>query len=322
MDPDEKRQKALTPNPLRHTWLEACYPDGPQRKANTSSYAACTADLAIGAYFFAMRSCKYTTVKQRAKTKLLTLGNINFKRNDNLRAPINPDDPQFENDAYFVSITFVAQKNAQKNQTRTQCRTTKRILCHVCAWGRIIRRIHHYMPNALPDTPVNTWFDPDIATHDPSTPHYRFIRDEDYLLQLRSSCASGGGLHRFGYRPENIGTHSIRSGAAMALFLAQNSILKIMILGRWSSAAFVRYIRPQVMEWTAGMSLSMLRSPDFRHANPATMTAANGPQHPIPSQTLDPLQSNLDAAIESPEELKFSGSTLESAGPSQLNMEI
>ncbi|KAL7576207.1 hypothetical protein ACA910_013692 [Epithemia clementina (nom. ined.)] len=96
----------------------------------------------------------------------------------------------------------------------------------------------------------------------------------------------------------------------MALFLVQNSILKIMILGRWSSAAFVKYIRPQVMEWTAGMSVSMLRSPHFRHADPAAA-------HPI---DFDALQANLDAAMESPKEIQFSGSSLEATGHNPLNL--
>ncbi|KAL7556053.1 hypothetical protein ACA910_010012 [Epithemia clementina (nom. ined.)] len=114
----------------------------------------------------------------------------------------------------------------------------------------------------------------------------------------------GSSLPRFGYWHQDIGTHSLRSGAAMALFLAQHSILKIMILGRWSLAAFVKYIRPQVMEWTAGMSMSMLQSPDFCHADPAIR----------PTPDFDSLQANLDAAIETPEETSFNGSAREFFG--------
>ena len=44
----------------------------------------------------------------------------------------------------------------------------------------------------------------------------------------------------------------------MALFLADHSPAKIMILGRWSSDAFLVYIRPQVMEWTNNMSEDMI----------------------------------------------------------------
>ena len=118
----------------------------------------------------------------------------------------------------------------------------------------------------------------------------------------------------FGYRPAEIGTHSIRSGAAMALFLARTSVLKIMILGRWSSAAFLRYIRPQVMEWTAGMSTAMLTNPDFRHVDPANQTTL---QH----HDVEAIQSNIKAAIESPEEIQFNGSVAFGTFVNQLNLE-
>jgi hypothetical protein len=63
-----------------------------------------------------------------------------------------------------------------------------------------------------------------------------------------------GGKTTFGFNPHEIGNRSIRSGAAMALFLRDHSTAKIMILGRWSSDAFLVYIRPQVLEWTNNMS--------------------------------------------------------------------
>jgi hypothetical protein len=52
----------------------------------------------------------------------------------------------------------------------------------------------------------------------------------------------------YGCESKDLGTRSIRSGAAMALFLMDHSVEKIMILGRWSSDAFMVYIRPQDLE--------------------------------------------------------------------------
>ena len=43
----------------------------------------------------------------------------------------------------------------------------------------------------------------------------------------------------------------------MALFLADHSPAKIVIIGRWSSDAFLVCIRPQVMEWTNSMPEDM-----------------------------------------------------------------
>jgi hypothetical protein len=72
-----------------------------------------------------------------------------------------------------------------------------------------------------------------------------------------------GGKTTFGFNPHEIGNRSIRSGAAMALFLRDNSTAKIMILGRWSSDAFLVYIQPQVLEWTNNMSRDMISFESF-----------------------------------------------------------
>jgi hypothetical protein len=80
---------------------------------------------------------------------------------------------------------------------------------------------------------------------------------------LRTTCRLFGGQSEFGFEPSEIGTKSIRSGAAMALFLADVSTAKIMILGRWSSDAFLDYIRPQVLEWTSSMSRDMTKMDHF-----------------------------------------------------------
>lgn len=49
-----------------------------------------------------------------------------------------------------------------------------------------------------------------------------------------------------GYRmtKKDLGTSSIRSRAAMSLFLMEHLVKKIMMIGKWSSDAFMVYIRP------------------------------------------------------------------------------
>jgi hypothetical protein len=66
------------------------------------------------------------------------------------------------------------------------------------------------------------------------------IRYTTYLLY------SGHKVFRF--CSIEIGTHSLRSGRAMTLFLKDHPVQKIMIFGRWSSDAFLVYIRLQVLE--------------------------------------------------------------------------
>jgi len=53
---------------------------------------------------------------------------------------------------------------------------------------------------------------------------------------------------------EELGTHSIRSGATMAMFLASVPIFTIMLIDRWYSDAFLHYIRCQVQVFSLGVS--------------------------------------------------------------------
>jgi hypothetical protein len=71
------------------------------------------------------------------------------------------------------------------------------------------------------------------------------------------------GKDRLGYGPEEIGTHSIWSGATKAMYLAIVPVYTIMLLGRWSSDAFLHYIRHQVQEFCKGGSRCMIALAEF-----------------------------------------------------------
>jgi hypothetical protein len=61
-----------------------------------------------------------------------------------------------------------------------------------------------------------------------------------------------------GFQPGKIGTHYIHSGLAMAMYLTVVPAFTIMLIGRWSSDAFLCYICCQVQEFSAGVSSKML----------------------------------------------------------------
>jgi hypothetical protein len=97
-------------------------------------------ELFIGAFFFAMRSCKHVQVSGKRKTKLLTLKNIRFFKGRRL---IHFEDPLLHY-ADCVSITFEQQKRDTKNDVITQHRSDDPILCPLKIWANIIRWINKY----------------------------------------------------------------------------------------------------------------------------------------------------------------------------------
>jgi hypothetical protein len=247
VDPAPDKQKAITPKLLRSMFKLAGI-GLPQFHDQT--FAVIT-ELAILGFFFAMRSCENTTPPKPGKTKLISLGGLVFR--DYLKREIAHNHPGLGTAAY-VTPTFEDQKNSEKNDKRTQRRTPHIDLCPVKRAASLVHRIHRLVPGYDLTTTVNT-----IQMDG------RAVRlTQDYLRdQLQATCTAGGGKAVFGFDSNEIGTRSLRSGAAMSLFLMNHSSDKIMILGRWKSKSFMDYIRPQVLEWTNNMSTDMTRFDSF-----------------------------------------------------------
>jgi hypothetical protein len=239
-DPAEKPQKALTPRILRalstlqHTTLDAAI-----------------SQLTVGAFFFAMRSCEYSKVSksEERRTKLLTVHNIRFFRS-RWECPHNHHALHL---ADSVSITFEFQKNDERDVTITMHRTGDATLCPVISWSSIVRRIRA-IPGTSDSSPVCTYLLTDGTTG--------LVTSKQILDWLRD-CVTAIGKDVLGFEAWEVGTHSIRSAAAMAMYLAGVPIYTIMLIGRWSSDAFLRYIRRQVQEFSAGVSRRMILSEDF-----------------------------------------------------------
>ena len=84
-----------------------------------------------------------------------------------------------------------------------------------------------------------------------------------------------------GIKTIDVGTHLIRSGAVMAMYLVECPMYKITMIGRWSSDAFLRYIGKQVEQFSHKVSTRMLTFETHRHI----------PEPPRVSN-LDPRQHN------------------------------
>ena len=234
-DPVTKQQKALPLSVFRKLYYNRFTP-----------LDAALGELACGAFFFGMRSCEYLTVTGRRKTKRLTVKDIRFFKN---RIEITDKQSDMIELADSVSITFRFQKNKQKNITVTQPRSNKD-MCPVMVWGKIIRRILSYKKTSE-STPVNVV---QIGKN------LHQVRSAEMTTQLKHTVDNMSGL---GFTGKDVGTHSIRSSFAMALYLSKRAISTIMLLGRWCSDAFLLYVRRQVQEFSAGVSADMVSQETF-----------------------------------------------------------
>lgn len=58
----------------------------------------------------------------------------------------------------------------------------------------------------------------------------------------------------------SFGTHSVRCGADLAMYLNVTSIVNIMLQGRWSSNAFIVYITQKILQRSMGISKDMIKT--------------------------------------------------------------
>ena len=239
-DPPPKQQKALPGCVILRLY-----------KHNKTNRTCALADLCTGAFFFAMRSCEYLRVSgSNRKTKRLRLRNLRFYLNGN-ELPLSSNKLL---SATTISVTFEDQKNDHKFDTITMHAANHKLLCPVKSWARVVWRVLS-IPSMSTASFVNMFQDKSSTLE---------ITGNDVVQSLRAA-AHAIGEPSLGFKISDIGTHSIRSGAAMAMYLDEVPVYTIMLIGRWSSDAFLLYIRKQVEQFSQNVSSRMIRNLDFTH---------------------------------------------------------
>ena len=179
-----------------------------------------------------MRSCEYSkSDEENPRTTLLTLDDIKFydKNGNELKSKRNL--------AHFVKLTFRNQKNGEKMESQYRLRSnTNSKLCPVKIWYSIVKRIEGY-DNTSGKTPVNT-----VVVNGKKT----LIRSSAVRQHVKTAVTIIGEdvLH---VKASEVGTHTLRTSFATMLWLNNTDPKDIMILGRWLSNAFMKYIRRTVI---------------------------------------------------------------------------
>ncbi len=206
--------------------------------------------LTIGAAFFACCSCEHSTVPKREEkcTKLLCLQNITFFKDGHLILAASAD----LESADSVAITFEMQKNDSIFDTVVHGQMDDPVLCPVLQWALLVNRI---LSN--PNTTCNTLVCA-VWRHG----RLNKIASMQVLLVLCAASKAVGSA-RLGFKPGKMGTHSLCSGAAMEMNLAGVPVYTIMLIGRWSSNAFLGYIREQVEQFLWHILKQMLTFQSF-----------------------------------------------------------
>jgi hypothetical protein len=190
-------------------------------------------ELTLLAFFFAMRSCEYLKTTGERRTEPLRRRNFVFRKNNKIMPHDNPN----LHLADTVTLTFEFQKQDLRDDSITQAKPGDPFLCPVIAATAVVKRLLTIKPS--PDTFVYSYADKHGKL-------WELTANAD-LAHLRVLIATVDPV--YGLKPMETGLHSIRSLAAIGMYLNNIPVYTIMLLGRWSSDAFLRYIRKQVLEF-------------------------------------------------------------------------
>ncbi len=119
---------------------------------------------------------------------------------------------------------------------------------------------------------VNTFLSNDGKIH--------LFSDPELLSRLWMAAASLS-PNKLGFTPDQIWLHSARSGPVMAIYLVRVPVFTIILLNRWSSDAFLRYIRKHIHEFSTGISSKMIQNGRFYMLPAASNNDARIPNHPL-----------------------------------------
>ena len=251
-DPPEKHEVAVTP-----FFLRECY-NRSSTKKEKHMYV-----LLIIAFFYAMRSCEYLITSTPKVTVNIRLRHVVFL---NSRGGVIPQRSPQTHEAHSTSLIFEDQKNRAKWDKSTQESTHDPLLNPTRALASLVDELWNH-PKTTPDTQICQFYDDGSS---------RYVSGNDMLLFMRRT-ADAIGQDKLGFSSKDLGTHSVRSGAAMAIFLDNTPIFLIMLVGRWSSDAFLKYIRKQVLETAKGISSRMLKN-DVYHVLPSPASTIDDPR--------------------------------------------
>jgi len=206
-------------------------------------------------FFFAMRSCENVKLSGEGRTHPIRKRNMVFRKGGQILPHLLPR----LHLADTIAITFEYQKRDERNNTVTQWRTGDSTYCPVVVSAAVVRRLEA-MGVSESDF---------IYKFKGNDGHTRDF-DSATALRMLLGFISSINFKGLGLDPKRIGLRSLCLSAVMAMYLNGVPVYTIMLLGCWSSDAFLRYIRKQVESFGSGVSSKMIVTSRFLHVSHST----------------------------------------------------
>ena len=181
--------------------------------------------------------------------------------------------------------------------TVTQMASGNRSLCPIRLDAALVRRIRSY-PGSSDNTPMSAVWRNDRIEH---------VASKEMVEALRAAVGALG-EEKLGIVMIGIGTHSVRSGVAMSMYLGECPVYTIMMIGKWSSDAFWGYIGKQIEQFSHNVPCKMLKFETHRHIPDPQRISHTGPRqrnHKDNAETRNNVGGDLSRRVQLPSFLLF-----------------
>ena len=211
--------------------------------------------MCIIAFYFLLRVGEYTyhPASDGRLTKQFAVNDVALWHHSELLSPTTPSDILYLT-CTAATLSIRNQKNGKKNNSVH----VEAIFTDYCPVRALIRRIKHIRRNSPTlNLCLSTYFAFPGA-------HPRMLRAYDVNAAVKKAVIQLG-LHRNGLTSNLVGSHSLRAGGAMAMYLNGVPHDTVRKMGRWQSDTFLMYIHEQIAAFSANVSTAMSKPIVFQN---------------------------------------------------------
>jgi len=162
---------------------------------------------------------------------------------------------QYADKINLISLTMDNQKNGQRGDTLSHHAIQHSEGC--CPVKALVARTLDMLRMGAH---LNTLI---CAFKEVQSMDWQFVRSADIVRAVKDTAIALRLPMDYGYPLSKLGSHSLRAGGAMALYLNHRSTLEIQRAGRWTSDTFLEYIHCQLDASSRGLAQAMSKPIQF-----------------------------------------------------------
>ncbi len=245
-DPATRKQMAVPVSVPNFVFTNTRETNDPKLKA--------IGELVLIVFYFLVRVGEYTHHTNQRRTQQFRLRDMKFFMADQQVLPAQLEASR--NRINLVSLTIENQKNGRKGETMSHHALRKGDTSCCPVKAVVARAIDMVRMQATDDTLI-------CAFRESVALPWQQVRSSQIVRAVKDAVSALRLPKKKGLYLSKIGSHSLRAGGAMALYLNKKTALEIQRAGRWTSNTFLEYIHSQLDVSSRGLAQAMAKDIPF-----------------------------------------------------------